>query len=158
MSRDLVILWAGRHRRDEWEKLCEPLRRRISRHIRIREVVVKPRASHGDLERQRAEGDALMAAVPEGSWTMNCDFFLTFTNFCDLAIWLQARVDDWSGPLVFLIGSDLGLAKSVLAQARERMSFGPLTLPHELARLVLLEQLYRGLAINAGIKYHRVPL
>ncbi|MGB5296565.1 MAG: 23S rRNA (pseudouridine(1915)-N(3))-methyltransferase RlmH, partial [Thermoanaerobaculia bacterium] len=37
-------------------------------------------------------------------------------------------------------------------------SFGPLTLPHELARLVLLEQLYRGLAINAGIKYHREPL
>jgi 23S rRNA (pseudouridine1915-N3)-methyltransferase len=60
--------------------------------------------------------------------------------------------------LVFLIGSDLGLAKSVLDQARERLSFGPLTLPHELARLVLLEQLYRGLAISAGIKYHRVPL
>ena len=158
MSRDLVVIWAGRHRRDEWEKLCEPLRRRISRHIRIREVVVKPRASHGDLERQRAEGDALMAAVPEGSWTIALDRQGKMRSSHDLAIWLQARVDDWSGPLVFLIGSDLGLAKSVLAQARERMSFGPLTLPHELARLVLLEQLYRGLAINAGIKYHRVPL
>ena len=158
MSRDLVVLWAGRHRRDEWEKLCEPYKRRISRHIRIREVAVRPKATQGDLERQRAEGDALLAAVPEGSWTIALDRRGTMRSSHDLATWLQKQIDDWPGPLVFLIGSDLGLASDVLAQTRERLSFGPLTLPHELARLVLLEQLYRGLAINAGIKYHREPL
>lgn len=158
MSRDLVVLWAGRHRRDEWEKLCEPFKRRISRHIRIREVSVKPKATRGDMERQKAEGKALLAAVPEGSWTIALDRQGKMRNSHDLASWLQAQIEDWPGPLVFLIGSDLGLAKDVLAQSRERLSFGPLTLPHELARLVLLEQLYRGLAINAGIKYHRVPL
>jgi 23S rRNA (pseudouridine1915-N3)-methyltransferase len=158
MSRDLVVLWAGRHRRDEWEKLCEPFKRRISRQVRIREVAVRPKATQGDLERQKAEGDALLAAVPEGSWTIALDRRGKMRSSHDLATWLQKQIDDWPGPLVFLIGSDLGLASDVLAQTRERLSFGPLTLPHELARLVLLEQLYRGLAINAGIKYHREPL
>ena len=50
------------------------------------------------------------------------------------------------------------LSDEVLAQCRERLSFGPLTLPHELARLVLYEQLYRALSITGGIKYHREPL
>ena len=158
MSRELVILWAGRHRRDEWEKLCEPFKQRISRHIRIREVAVKPKVAHGELERQTAEGEALLAAVPEGAWSIALDRQGKMRSSHDLAIWLQAQIEDWHGPLVFLVGSDLGLSKPVLAEARERWSFGPLTLPHELARLVLLEQLDRGLAINAGIKYHREPL
>ncbi len=57
-----------------------------------------------------------------------------------------------------MIGSDLGLAEEVLRGVRESISLGPLTLPHELARLVLYEQLYRALSIGAGIKYHREPL
>jgi len=158
MSRDLVVLWAGRHHRSEWEKLCEPFKRRISRHIRVREVAVRAKATHGDLERLEAEGEALLAAVPEGAWTVALDRRGKMRSSLELAAWLQARIDDWPGPLVFLIGSDLGLAEGALDQMRERLSFGPLTLPHELARLVLLEQLYRGLAINAGIKYHREPL
>ena len=158
MSRELVILWAGRHRRDEWEKLCDPFRRRISRYVPVREVAVRPRGSSSDRERQRAEGEALVAAVPEGAWTIALDRQGKQRSSRELASWLRKRMEDWGGPLTFILGSDLGLASSVLSGSREVISFGPLTLPHELARLVLLEQLYRGLAINAGIKYHREPL
>ena len=66
--------------------------------------------------------------------------------------------EEWPHPLVFAVGSDLGLSREVLQAARWRLSLGPMTLPHELARLVLYEQLYRALAIERGIKYHRVPL
>lgn len=65
---------------------------------------------------------------------------------------------EWPHSIAFLIGSDLGLDRLVLDQARQRLSLGPLTLPHELARLVLYEQLYRALAIDRGINYHRHPL
>ena len=99
-----------------------------------------------------------MAAVPDGSWTIALDRRGKQRSSRELACWLRKRMEDWSGPLTFIIGSDLGLASSVLTESREIISFGPLTLPHELARLVLLEQLYRGLAIDAGIKYHRQPL
>ena len=76
----------------------------------------------------------------------------------EIADWLSRLLAEWPHPLTFLLGSDLGLADPVRLGARQRLSFGPLTLPHELARLVLFEQLYRGLSIAAGIKYHRQPL
>jgi 23S rRNA (pseudouridine1915-N3)-methyltransferase len=56
--------------------------------------------------------------------------------------------------VVFVLGGPLGLSPEVLGRADERLSFGPITLPHGLARVVLLEQLYRAVKIGRGEKYH----
>lgn len=55
----------------------------------------------------------------------------------------------------FVIGGAEGIDGPVLARARERLSLGAITLPHQLARVVAAEQLYRALAIRAGLPYHR---
>lgn len=55
----------------------------------------------------------------------------------------------------FVIGGAEGLDAPVLAACRERLSLGAVTLPHQLARVVAAEQLYRALAIRAGLPYHR---
>ena len=99
-----------------------------------------------------------MAAVPDPAWVVALDRTGRGRSSEELAAWLARLRADWPHPVAFVIGSDLGLAKEVLENARERISLGPLTLPHELARLVLYEQLYRALCIEAGIKYHRQPL
>ncbi len=55
----------------------------------------------------------------------------------------------------FVIGGAYGLAKSLNQPGRQQLSLSPMTLPHELCQVVLLEQLYRALAINAGSAYHK---
>jgi len=66
----------------------------------------------------------------------------------------QARLAG-TGRLVLVIGGALGLGETVLQRADSRVSLGPITLPHELAAVVALEQLYRGHTILAGTPYHR---
>jgi 23S rRNA (pseudouridine1915-N3)-methyltransferase len=158
MARELLVVWAGRHRRDEWNRLCERYRKRIRRFVKVTDLPVRVRSAGSDSARLRAEGEALLAAVPARSWVVALDRRGTIRDSEQLAEWLDRLVRDWPHPVAFLVGSDLGLAESVRSRTREMLSFGPLTLPHELARVVLYEQLYRGFCILAGIKYHRQPL
>lgn len=60
-----------------------------------------------------------------------------------------------SREICFVIGGPDGLPQAVRERAQTKLSFGPMTLPHDLAMVVLLEQLFRASAINAGLPYHR---
>jgi len=158
MGRELCIVWAGRHRRDAWESLCRPYRERIGKFLAVRDLPVRVRSGLVGAERVREEAAALREAVPERAWVVALDRRGKRRSSRELAGWLAQLIEGRPHPIAFLIGSDLGLDGEALAAASERLSLGPLTLPHELARLVLYEQIYRALSIRAGIKYHRQPL
>ncbi len=67
------------------------------------------------------------------------------------AAWLERRMQD--RPVAFVVGGAVGISSDLLAECDERLSLGPLTMPHQLARVVLAEQLYRALCISSGHPY-----
>lgn len=157
MGRELLIVWAGRHQRSNWEELALVYRRRIERFLAIRDLPVRARAAPEDPQRKRLEGAALLAALPEPCYTIALDSRGELLSSEALAERLGRLKREWTHPIAFLLGSDLGLDPAVLAAARLKLSLGPMTLTHELARVVLYEQLYRVLSIDAGMSYHREP-
>jgi len=158
VGRELLVVWAGRHQRSAWEELCDGYRRRIVRLAPVRDLAVRARESAEDPGRQRAEGRALLAALPDPCWTIALDPRGKALDSVAFSAELARRRGAWPHAIAFLIGSDLGLDGAVRDAARQVLSLGPLTLSHELARLVLYEQIFRALSIEAGMSYHRGPL
>jgi 23S rRNA (pseudouridine1915-N3)-methyltransferase len=155
MSRKILVVWASRRRRSRFEEAIAEYRQRIDAALRVSDRNVRARIDGDDDERRRAEGEALLEALPERSWVVALDpggRMLDSPAFAERLRWLE---ESWPHPGAFVIGSDVGLARDVLERADEKLSLGPMTLPHELARLVLYEQIYRAAAIRSGIKYHR---
>ena len=105
--------------------------------------------------RLRDEGRALAAAAPADALWIALDRTGKALDSEGLAREVERWRREWSRPVVFFVGSDLGLDADLLERCRMRLSLGPLTLPHALARLVLLEQLYRAFSLGAGWPYHR---
>lgn len=155
MGREYVVVWAGRHQRRAWDEICERYRKRIARVTPVRELPVKVRGKAGDAERRRAEGEAILAALPDPVWLVALDSAGEALSSRDFAAELTRLRRDWPHPVVFALGSDAGLDEAVCDAARRVLSFGPMTLSHELARVVLYEQLYRATSIQAGTGYHR---
>jgi len=107
--------------------------------------------------RRREESRRLAKAIPADAAVIALDRAGTPWSSEELA----RRLDRWRSearPLVLLIGGAFGLDPELLRGARQRWSLGPLTLPHELARVVVLEQWYRAWTILRGEPYHHGAL
>jgi 23S rRNA (pseudouridine1915-N3)-methyltransferase len=117
--------------------------------------VREERASGNSIERvKEKEGARLSERIPDSAQTVACEQggrALDSAQFAELL--RRARDDDRD--LAFLIGGAFGLTTDVSARATLKLSLAPWTLPHELARLVLVEQIYRAGTIVRGEPYHK---
>ena len=119
--------------------------------LRVDEVAAEP-LQRGEERARAAEGERLrakllpraatVALVPEGRAPAGSEAF---------AAWLERLMRD--RPVAFVIGGAVGIDPALVAACDARLSLGPLTMPHQLARVVLTEQLYRALCITSGHPY-----
>lgn len=101
------------------------------------------------------EGKAILSSVRKGAVIVALCVEGKQISSEELANYLAERAGSGAGDVAFVIGSSHGLADEVKRAAALRFSMGRITMPHQLARLVLTEQIYRACTINAGMKYHK---
>lgn len=101
------------------------------------------------------EADLILSKIPKGSWF--CVLTPEGKVISSEALADKVKEVKLSGKssACFLIGSSFGMSPRVKAAADFKLSMGPMTFPHHLARIMVLEQLYRAEAIQAGSKYHK---
>lgn len=151
-----LIVSVGRPRDRALVEAIHAYERRASRYwpLETKEVREEPARSISPALVREREGERLLEAC-EGADVIACDETGSQMASDEFAGWMRQRRERAERDVAFLIGGAFGLSDSVRARARALLGFSRWTLPHEIARLVLAEQLYRAGTITRGEPYHK---
>jgi 23S rRNA (pseudouridine1915-N3)-methyltransferase len=151
---DIEIVAVGKLR-PYYRQAADDYIRRLRRYTQVREQEVREASRAPNTAVQRAEEAArLEVKIPDRTTVVALAREGVGWSSRELA----RQLEGWllqGRPLAFVIGGSSGLNSSVIARASARWSLGPLTFPHELARVILCEQLYRAFTILRGEPYHK---
>ena len=155
-----VVLCVGKLKEKAYRQMADEYLKRLSRYGKYEESEVPdlPESTgSAALEEQvkAKEGEALLARIRPGDRVIALTIPGKMTDSPSLASHLEELRTGGVSRIVFVSGGSLGLGKNVLERADEEMSMSPMTFPHQLARVMLLEQLYRAAKISAGERYHK---
>lgn len=147
------LVCVGNLKEKYWVDACAEYSKRLSRFCKLNIIEVpeenkfteidKILAREGECILKKISGQPILFAI-EGQ-------ALSSENF---AAFLERKKLE-CGELTFIIGGSYGVSDEVKKIAKEKISFGKITLPHNLARVVCLEQIYRAFMISAGSSYHK---
>lgn len=153
-----TVVAVGKLKERFWKDACAEYVKRLGAYgkVDVREVADIDPAKAGGVEQSRSkEGEAILAAVPDRSHMILLAIDGKQRSSEDFSAHLDELMLRGNSDLTFVIGGSDGVSAEVRARADETFSFGPITLPHNLARVVLLEQLYRACKISHGEPYHK---
>lgn len=152
----LVVAVVGKARNPALGEAIRDYEKRAARYwpLDVHEVR-EERATGIPVEKVRErEGQRLADKVPERAQTVACDVKGRSLDSAQFAEFLKSARDQ-DRDLAFLIGGAFGLPADLTARSAVKLSLAPWTLPHEIARLVLVEQIYRAGTIVRGEPYHK---
>lgn len=157
---NIAILCVGKLKERYWREAAAEYQKRLSRFgkIDVIELPDLPESSRpSPTEEQKirvGEGRQILSKIRPDDLVVALMINGREMDSPTLAKELAGAIDS-GRRLVFVIGGSLGLSDEVEERAQRTLSFSPLTFPHQLARIMLLEQIYRCCKINAGERYHK---
>ncbi|MGI6221403.1 MAG: 23S rRNA (pseudouridine(1915)-N(3))-methyltransferase RlmH [Coriobacteriales bacterium] len=159
---DIKIIAVGKLKERFWKDACAEYAKRLTRYVKLEVIEVDdcgPARHGGDEKAKAAEAEAILRHLPAGKAAGRHIVTLEIKGreltSEQLASFVEDRGIEGCRELVFIIGGSTGLDPSITRMANTHLSFGKITLPHNLARFVLLEQLYRAQRIIKGEPYHK---
>lgn len=124
--------------------------------VEINEERCSDNPSQAEIEQvKNKEGERILAKLPKGAYVIPMCIEGTQFSSEDFSKKLEEVSLSGFGEVVFIIGGSFGLSDEVKEKGKLKLSFGKLTLPHQLMRVVLLEQIYRAFSISSNTKYHK---
>ena len=155
------IICVGRMKEKFYIEAAAEYGKRLSRFCKL-EIIELPEdrlpedPSKAQIEAALAkEAETIRSKLPSGAMIVAMCVEGKTRSSEDLAQLMEESIHQGGSHLVFLIGGSFGLHPSIKALASFKLSMSPMTFPHHLARVMLLEQIYRGYQINTGSKYHK---
>ena len=157
----ITIIAVGKMKEKPYRAMADEYLKRLSRFGKTEEIELpdlpEPINSSPAIEKQikDKEGEAILGKIKPGDYVIAMTIPGKQWDSPGLSDHIDTLLERGQSNLVFVIGGSLGLADAVIARANEQLSMSKMTFPHQLARVMLLEQLYRAMKIRAGEKYHK---
>jgi 23S rRNA (pseudouridine1915-N3)-methyltransferase len=153
-----ILLWSVGKAHEPYVKIgTDDFTKRIARYYPVEWKILAPPKNAGTLstpDLKKKEAAIVLDSLAKDDYLVALDERGAQMGSEGLAQFIQARANDSAKTLVFLIGGIYGLDEKVLQRADHRWSLSFLTLPHQLVRLLLAEQLYRACTILRNERYH----
>ena len=151
----LDVIAVGRVREKHITRLCDEYTRRLKRYARIN--VIEVRDGHGSTVADGLDRDAdeILSRLPNNSVSVALDERGDAMSSKKLSQWLSTSATRGQSRFVFIIGGPDGLSDRVRERVDRSLRLSQMTFTHEMARMLLLEQLYRAMSIWRGDPYHR---
>ena len=154
----ITVVAVGKLKERFWKDAVAEYAKRLGGYCQLKLVEVAdrdPTKTGGDDKAMEAEAADILRALGAQTHVILLAIDGKQRSSEDLAQRLEQLSVSGKSDVAFVIGGSTGVSQQVRARADETLSFGPITLPHNLARVVLLEQLYRACKISHGEPYHK---
>lgn len=154
----ITIIAVGRLKEKFWSQACDEYLKRLRSYanVSVKEIPdIDPAKAGGEAKAVRRESESILAAIPQDAVSVLMDIEAKQLSSEDIS----QRLEDWAvegkSRICIIIGGSCGVDGDVRSSVTQRWSLGRITLPHNLARVVVLEQLYRAFKIMKGEPYHK---
>lgn len=148
----IKIICVGKLKEEFYARACDEYLKRLSAFAQVEMCELAEDTREGNLQREALK---IKAAIPQGAFVAALCIEGKSISSEELSQRIEDVKNGGKSKICFVIGSSEGLADEIKSSADMRLSMSKMTFPHHLARVMVLEQIYRALSIAAGTKYHK---
>ena len=156
----IKIICIGKLKETYWTDACKEYQKRLGAYCDLEILELKESKLQGDGDAmeehvKNEEGKSILSKTPSGAYVITLEIKGKALSSEQLAEKMGSLSLEGKSEIVFIIGGSLGLSKEVSERADFKLSFSNMTFPHQMMRVILLEQIYRSFKINRGETYHK---
>ena len=158
---NVTVIALGKLKESYMREFCAEYEKRLKTMCKLNIVELTPVAlPENPSEKQiasalEAEAERITEKIPNGSYVLSLCIEGKQKSSEEFAEMFNSLALNGTSSVAFIIGSSFGLSEKIKIGSNERISMSRMTFPHRMARVMLLEQIYRAFSINAGSKYHK---
>lgn len=157
----ITILCVGKIKEKFFTMAIEEYSKRLSRYCKLKIIEVEDEKTPDNLSKanelkiKEIEADRILKYIKDNIYVIALEIQGEMLNSIELSQKIQQLAIEGKSDIIFIIGGSLGLDKRILDRADLKLSFSKMTFPHQLMRVILLEQIYRGYKIISREPYHK---
>ena len=158
---NISIIAVGKIKEKYIQEGIKEFSKRLSRYCSLEIIEVDDEKAPENLSKKEMdivkskEGDKILAKIPQNSFIISLEIKGKELSSEELSKKMEDLMIDGINHITFIIGGSLGLSDEVINRSNYKLSFSKMTFPHQLMRLILLEQIYRGFKIMKNEPYHK---